>query len=94
MKSYEYIDKLHRLDWLSSIAKEYEEGVRFLEKNGKDVTITGISYDYHGHSAFCLNNHRSIDPSFILSGIEKALGEIRTEIDALEKELKSVTVEL
>lgn len=94
MKSTVYIDKVRHLDWLKGIAKEYESRIEFLGKNGTDITILAIHYSFHGTGTMQLNSHRSIDMAFIFAGLNDALRKIREEIEELEKELKSVIVEL
>ena len=94
MKSEEYIEKVRHLDWLKGIAKEYESRIEFWGKAGQDLTVLAIHYSYHGTGTMQLNPHRSIDTGFIIAGFNDALRRIRYEIAELEKEIKTVIVQL
>ena len=94
MNSTEYIEKVRHLDWLKGIAKEYESRIEFLGNAGQELTLLAIHYSYHGPGTMQLNSHRSIDMAFIFAGFNDALRKLREEIAELEKELKTVIVQL
>lgn len=95
MKSEEYIQKIRHLDWLKSIQLEYKGHAETLNKNAFGITIQGVSYTNKG--GVCrlnVNPHRPIPARYIYGGLIDALGRLEEEIEELEKELQSVTVEL
>lgn len=95
MKSYEYQDKLRRLDWLRGIRKEYRVHLDTIEAGGKFFTVEAIHYSCRGPGdPMNLNPHRPIKARYIYDALTVAVGELDQEIAALESELKSVTVEL
>ena len=94
MTSQEYMEKVKRLDWLRGIVNNYEQDLRLLERAGDEFVVSAIHYNYHGPATMTLNNHRTIPATFIFMGLSYTLSAIKKEIDSLELELKSVTVEL
>lgn len=95
MKSYEYTERLRRLEWLRGIRKEYQGHLDTIEAGGKFFTVEAIHYSCRGPGEpMNLNPHRPIKARYIYDALAVAVGELDQEIDALEIELKSVTVEL
>ena len=95
MKSFEYTDKLRRLDWLRGIRKEYQGYLDTIEAGGKFFTVESVHYSCRGPgTTMDLNPHRPIKARYIYDALTVAVGELEQEIAALESELKSVTVEL
>ena len=94
MKSYEYQERLRRLEWLRGIRKEYQGHLDTIEAGGKFFTVEEIHYSCRGPGNLNLNPHRPIKARYIYDALAVAVGELDQEIAALEIELKSVTVEL
>lgn len=95
MKSEEYLRKLHHLEWLKSIEKEYRNHSAQIKKESSTVTIQSISYTTRGDAVrISINPHRPIPARYIYGGLVDALDRLVEEITELEKELKSVMVEL
>ena len=95
MKSHEYADKLRRLEWLRGIWKEYQEYLETIEAGGKFFTVEAIRYSCRGPGVTMnLNPHRTIKARYLYDALTIAVGELEQEINELENELKSVTVEL
>ena len=95
MKSEEYLQKLRHLQWLKEIEKDYQGHAEILRKNNFDITIQSVNYTIKGGLYHLnLNPHRSMEPRYIYGGLSDALDRIRKEIEDLQKELKTVIVQL
>jgi len=95
MKSFEYQEKLRRLEWLRGIRKEYQGHLDTIEAGGKFFTVEEIHYSCRGPGTpMVLNTHRPIKARYIYDALLVAVGELDQEIAERESELRSVTVEL
>lgn len=95
MKSFEYQDKLRRLEWLRGIRKEYQGHLDTIEAGGKFFTVEEIHYSCRGPGEpMIINSHRPIKARYIYDALIVAVGELDQEIAGLETELRSVNVEL
>ena len=93
MKSAQYTQKLRRLEWLKENAKKYQEHAEQMRRD--DLTISSIDYVIRGGVYHIeVNPHLEVQARYIYGGLIDALDRIKEEIEKLEKELKSVTVEL
>ena len=95
MKSEDYIQKVRHLEWLKRIAKDYQAHAELLQKNNFGITIESVNYSIKGGNYHIeLNPHRPLQARYIYGGLIDALETITKEIEDLEKELKTVIVQL
>lgn len=95
MPYVQFFDKVHTIEWLEDILKDYKGHLELMDREKEHYTVQGISWSARGEGQWLrINPHRPFPASAIRRGLTEAIAAIEEEIAAKKAELQDTVVEI